>query len=76
MIATGIDQIGDYSLYTGALNSVSSAVAALITTTATIYEGTLFIDNMILFMKEKKTVVSSLPEGIVPDHHVGHTVVF
>ena len=76
MIATGIDQIGDYSLYTGALNSVSSAVAALITTTATIYEGTLFIDNMILFMKEKKTVVSSLPEGIVPEHHVGHTVVF
>ncbi len=76
MIATGIDVIGDYSLYTGALNSVSSAVSALITTTATIYEGTLFIDNMILFMNEKKTIVSSLPEGAKPVHHTDHTVVF
>jgi ABC-type multidrug transport system fused ATPase/permease subunit len=42
----GIGQIGDYSLYTGALNSISSGVATFITTTATIYEGTLFIDNM------------------------------
>lgn len=76
MIAVGIDVIGDYTLYTGALNSVSSAVAALITTTATIYEGTLFIDNMILFMNEKKTVVSSLPEPAIPKHHTGHTLVF
>ncbi len=76
MIAVGIDAIGDYSLYTGALNSVSAAVAALISTTATIYEGTLFIDNMILFMKEKKTIVSSLPEPALPAHHTGHTIVF
>ena len=76
MIATGINAIGDYSLYTGALNSVSSAVAALITTTATIYEGTLFIDNMILFMKEKKTIVASVDEPRIPEHHVGHTIEF
>ena len=77
MIATGISEIGDYSLYTGALNSISSAVAALITTTATIYEGTLFIDNMILFMNEKKTIESILPEGgIAPAHHTGHTIEF
>ena len=76
MIATGISEIGDYSLYTGSLNSISSAVAALITTTATIYEGTLFIDNMILFMNEKKTIASTLPEPIVPERHVGHTVEF
>ena len=77
MIATGISVIGDYSLYTGALNSISSAVAALITTTATIYEGTLFIDNMILFMNEKKTIESILPEGgIAPAHHTGHTIEF
>ncbi len=76
MIATGISEIGDYSLYTGALNSISSAVAALITTTATIYEGTLFIDNMILFMNEEKTIVSSLPEPIVPTYHEGHTIEF
>ncbi len=76
MIATGVGKIGDYSLYTGALNSISSAVAALITTTATIYEGTLFIDNMILFMNEKKTIVSSISEPLKPEHHIGHTVVF
>ncbi|MBQ7365277.1 MAG: ABC transporter ATP-binding protein [Clostridia bacterium] len=76
MIATGISEIGDYQLYTGALNSISGAVAALITTTATIYEGTLFIDNMILFMNEKKTIVSTLPEGAIPQHHIGHTVEF
>ena len=79
MVATGINVIGDYSLYTGALNSISSAVAALITTTATIYEGTLFIDNMILFMNEEKTVVSTIPEGEKKpkiERHKGHTIVF
>lgn len=76
MIATGISEIGEYSLYTNALNSVSSAVAALITTTATIYEGTLFIDNMILFMKEEKTIVPSIPEARIPQHHIGHTIEF
>ncbi|MBR2987954.1 MAG: ATP-binding cassette domain-containing protein, partial [Clostridia bacterium] len=58
--------------------SISSAVASLISTTATIYEGTLFIDNMILFMNEKKTIAPTLPENEarIPAHHVGHTVEF
>ena len=43
--------IGDYSLYTGALTSISAAVTGLITTSATIYEGTLFIDNLLSFLK-------------------------
>lgn len=34
-------QIGDYSLYTGALTSISNGVMLVIVTTATIYEGTL-----------------------------------
>ena len=76
MIATGIDQIGDYSLYTSALNSISGAVAALISTTAIIYEGTLFIDNMILFMNEEKTIKPSLPEPAPIERHCGHTIVF
>ena len=49
--------VGDYTLYTGALNTIGSGVSSLITTTASIYEGTLFIDNMISFMNEKKTIV-------------------
>ena len=48
--------VGDYTLYTGALNSISSGVSSLIFMTASIYEGTLFIDNMISFMNEKKTI--------------------
>ncbi len=54
--------IGDYSLYSGALTSISGYVSTLITTMAAIYEGTLFIDNMILFMKEKPKLLCSLPE--------------
>ena len=33
--------VGDYTLYTGALNSISSGVSSLIFMTASIYEGTL-----------------------------------
>ncbi|MBR3691610.1 MAG: ABC transporter ATP-binding protein [Clostridia bacterium] len=69
-------QVGDYSLYTGALNSVASCVASLITTTAHIYEGTLFINNMIAFMGEKKTVAASLSPAREVSRHTDHTIVF
>ena len=49
--------VGDYTLYTGALNNIGSGVTSLIFTTSSIYEGTLFIDNMIAFMNEKRTIV-------------------
>lgn len=74
IIATNIGQIGDYTVYTGALNSVSGAVTAIITTLGSIYEGTLFIDNMILFMKEKRTIVPSLPAPRTPTRHSGHRI--
>jgi len=47
LVCDGIIEVGDYTLYTGALNSIASGVATFISTTASIYEGTLFIDNMI-----------------------------
>ena len=75
-IIYGNGRIGDYSLYTGALNSVASYVTTLVTATATIYEGTLFIDNMIEFMKEERTVVSTLSEPILPQRGVPHTIEF
>lgn len=71
-----IADIGLYGRYTGALNGIAAGVAALIATTATIYEGVLFIDNMILFMNEKKTIV---PLGDTPapvTRHTGHRIVF
>lgn len=72
----GMFKIGDYSLYTGALNSIAGDVTSLINFSATIYEGTLFIDNLISFMKEKQTVVpiKKIPEKVV--HGRPHTIEF
>ncbi len=74
LVATNVRQIGDYSIYTSALNAISAGVTALITTTASIYEGSLFIDNMIVFMNEKKTIVPAVAEPVKPSRHCGHTI--
>ncbi len=73
-VVTGKGEIGDYSLYTGALTSISSYVSTLVTATATIYEGTLFIENMIDFMKEPTTVVPLLDEPKEPGRGKAHTI--
>lgn len=69
-------QIGDYSLYTGALTSITGYVATLLTSTATIYEGTLFINNMIDFMKEEPTVIPAISEPLKPGKGTAHTIEF
>ncbi len=68
--------VGDYVLYTGALTSISAGVASLITTSASIYEGTLFIDNMLLFLKEKSTIRSILPEPRKVERGIAHEICF
>lgn len=68
--------IGDYSLYSGALTSVTSYVSTLVTATATIYEGTLFIDNMIEFMNEETKIVPTLPEPRKPARGEKHKIEF
>ncbi len=70
----GVLKVGDYSLYTGALNSISNGVSTLISTTAKIYEGTLFIENMIDFMAEEQTVMPRLAEPLHVKRHCGHTI--
>ena len=75
-VVFGDGQIGDYSLYTTSLTSVATYVTTLVASTATIYEGTLFIDNMIEFMKEKRTVVSTLDEPAIPKRGAPHTIEF
>ena len=75
-IVFGDGQIGDYSLYTGALTSIAAHVTTLVSSTATIYEGTLFIDNMIEFMKEEPTVVPTVENPILPERGVPHTIEF
>ncbi|MBQ8720159.1 MAG: ABC transporter ATP-binding protein [Clostridia bacterium] len=76
VIFSGDGRIGDYSLYTGALTSITTYVTTLVTSTATIYEGTLFIENMIEFMKEERTVVASGEVGKIPARSVPHTIEF
>ena len=73
-VSSGGLKIGDYSLFAGALTSIGTYVSTIITSTATIYEGTLFIDNVMVFMNEKSTVVSSLETPLIPEHHVHHTL--
>lgn len=68
--------IGDYTLFTGAILSISNCVSTLITTSATIYEGTLFIDNLIAYMKEKTTIKPRLLSPLPVEKNAGHTIEF
>ena len=69
-------EIGDYSLYTGALTSIAGYVTTLLTATATIYEGTLFINNIIDFMNEESTVVPTVKEPLKPQKGGDHVIEF
>ena len=66
MVFMGRILIGDYSLYVGAITSIGNSVSNLISTSASIYEGTLFIDNLMSFMNEVPTVVpnTDTPERV------------
>ena len=68
--------IGDYSLYTGALTSIVTTVGGLINVSAAVYEGTLFIDNLITFMKEEPTVVPSVDPPTPVASGMPHTIEF
>ncbi len=72
----GQGMVGDYSLYSGARSSVASYVTTLLTSTVTIYEGTLFIDNMITFMNEEPKIIPQSSTPLIPERGVEHTVVF
>ena len=73
-VCDGILRVGDYSLYTGALSSIGSGVTNFISTTATIYEGTLFIENMISFMEEEPHIRPTLDRPAEPAAGIGHTI--
>lgn len=75
-VFTGDILIGDYTLYTGAIASVVTCIGTLIASTGTVYEGTLFIDNLIAFMNEKQTVVPSSQPAETVKYGAPHTVEF
>ncbi|MBQ7715204.1 MAG: ABC transporter ATP-binding protein [Clostridia bacterium] len=72
----GLIAVGDYTLYTGALQSIASGIAGLISTFSMIYEGTLFIDNMIAFMKEESHIKPNLPEPAHVTRGIAHRIEF
>ena len=75
-VCGGEYQIGDYSLYTTALTGIASSIGTIVGTTASIYEGTLFIDNMITFMNEKKLIVPTLAEPRRVNRQIAHKFEF
>ena len=68
-------KVGDYTLYAGALNSILSGIATMVTNSSSIYEGTLFIDNMIDYMNVKPAIVPLVSPPLLPAHKP-HTIEF
>lgn len=68
--------IGDYTLLTGALTAISGNVATLISASSAVYEGTLFIDNLMTFMEHEQTVKPRLEHPLRVRHGEKHTIVF
>ena len=73
-VINGDGLVGDYSLYSGALTSITTYVGTLLASTVTIYEGTLFIDNMITFMKEEPKIVPTVAEPLKVERGIPHKI--
>ena len=69
-------RVGNYSLYSTALTSVLSGVSAIVANSSKIYEGTLFIDNMMEFMAVKTEIVPNVTPAKVPEKGIAHTIEF
>lgn len=68
--------VGNYSFYSGALTSVISGVSSVVAATATIYQGTLFIDNLIEFNKIEPKIVPNVKEPLNVERHIAHKIEF
>jgi ABC-type multidrug transport system fused ATPase/permease subunit len=68
--------IGDYTLLTGALTSIAGSVSTLISASSTVYEGTLFIDNLMTFMDYEQTIAPRIATPLKVRHGEQHTIVF
>lgn len=75
-ILAGELQIGDFSLYSSAVNNIYYSVAQILALAIGIYEGTLFIDNMITFMEQEPKIVPSLAEPRPAGKNRPHTIEF
>ena len=77
---TGINtegfEIGQYSYYASALNSIISCVGAVVSATATVYQGTLFIDNLVEFNNVKSKIVPIVNPALNIERHTAHKIEF
>ena len=69
-------KIGDYSYYAGALNSIISCVGGIVSASATVYQGTLFINNVIEFNKLEPKIVPIIDPPLNVERHVAHKIEF
>lgn len=69
-------KIGDYSYYANALNTIIASVGAIVSASATVYQGTLFIDNVIEFTKLEPTIVPIQVPALNVKRHIAHTIEF
>ena len=75
-ITTNEFEIGSYSYYVGSLNSIISCVGSIVTASATVYQGTLFIDNIIEFNKVEPKIVPIQNPPLEVKRHVAHKIEF
>ena len=75
-ITTPNFQIGNYSYYASALNSIISCVGAVVSATATVYQGTLFIDNIVEFNKVEPKIVPMQNPALPVKRHIAHKIEF
>lgn len=75
-VYNGIYEVGSFSLYTGAIMTIGGSVGTLISTTAMIYEGTLFIENLISFLNEKPHILPQTEPPAEVRRHTGHQIEF
>lgn len=75
-VLSGEIMLGDYTLYTGAIMSIATCIATLISTSAGVYEGTLFIDNLMYFMNKSPGIVPAVTPGAKVKRNAPHTIEF
>ena len=75
-VLSGEIMLGDYTLYTGAIMSIATCIATLISTSAGVYEGTLFIDNLMYFMNKSPSIVPTVTPGAKVKRDAPHTIEF
>lgn len=75
-VCSGRLEVGDYSFYSGSLSAIIACVSSIVSTTATIYQGTLFIDNMMEFNKLEPQIVPIASPPLEIKRHIPHTIEF